>query len=464
MKVDQRDKINLGEANIPKLFTGIFVPTLLGLLFNAAFNITDGIFIGHGVGSSGLAAVNLAAPIFMAGTGIGLMFGIGASVVGAIHLSQNNPKAANINITQAFIMSTGVLVLLSLLLLAFADPVLRLFGSTENLLPLAREYYVWVMPSVALIAIQIIGLFVIRLDGSPRYAMLTDAIPATLNIVLDYVFIFPLHMGLRGAAMATVASSLVGVLMVVVYMVRLSGTIKWYRLKHTMTSILLTLRNTLCMCRIGLSGLLNESAIALMVMVGNQIFVRLLGEDGVAAYSVVCYLFPLIYTISNSVAQSAQPIISYNYGARKEERVRQAFRFSMGVALVCAFVLSMVLVGSSGTLVGLFIQHGEHAYELASHGLPLFASGILFLAFNVNVIGYYQSIRYERVANRLTVMRGFVLMVISFVVLPLIAGVNGLWLAVPAAEFVTALMCLISLFVTRRGRHSQYVAMSEVHP
>ena len=200
---DNRDSIDFSSNNIQRLFASIFFPTMLGMLFSMAFLITDGIFVGHGIGAHGLAAINLIGPMMMLVNGLGMMIGGGASVVAAIHLSQGNEKAARINTTQAFGTGLLLVVLVSIGCYVFPNTVLHLLGASGELLPYAREYYLWFMPSCIFSMAGNIAMFVIRLDGSPRYAMMINVVISVVNGVLDYVFIFPCGWGLMGAALAT---------------------------------------------------------------------------------------------------------------------------------------------------------------------------------------------------------------------------------------------------------------------
>lgn len=141
-----KDSIDFGSMNISTLFRKLLIPTVLGMVFSALFVITDGIFVGKGIGSDALAAVNITAPLFMIAAGIGLMFGVGASVVASIHLSQGKRKVASINITQAIAFSALLILILSALCLYFIEPLARLLGSSDRLLPLAVEYMAWYIP------------------------------------------------------------------------------------------------------------------------------------------------------------------------------------------------------------------------------------------------------------------------------------------------------------------------------
>ena len=184
--MDNIDALDFGKMSIPTLFQKLFWPTLLGLVSMVLLNLADGIFIGRGVGSNGLAAVNISTPIFQISTGIALLFGSGVSIVAAIHMSKGNQKAANINVTQAFTIGLLLMVLVVAVINIFPYATCRLFGGSDTLYPLVHEYLVWISPCVVFMVIEYIGIFTMRLDGSPKLAMAANMTAAELNIILDY--------------------------------------------------------------------------------------------------------------------------------------------------------------------------------------------------------------------------------------------------------------------------------------
>lgn len=448
-----KDNIDFGNMEIPKLFRKLLIPTVLGMVFSAVFIITDGIFVGKGIGSDALAAVNITAPLFLINTGVGLMFGVGASVVASIHLSQGKVKVARINITQAVVVSSLFLALLFGIVCLFAPEIAVLLGSSERLLPLALEYMYWFVPFLVFSALLNSGMFFVRLDGSPNYAMMCNAIPAVINIILDYIFIFILGWGMMGAALATSLGYMVGAAMILVYLSQKKRVLHFCRIKLSKKSMLLTWRNVKYMCRLGMSTFLCEGAIACMMFTGNYVFIHYLGEDGVAAFSVACYFFPIIFMVYNAIGQSAQPILSYNFGIRDGERVRSAFRLALVTAVVCGAVFFVLTALFSYQIVALFIDSSNPAYDIAVSGLPLFASGFVFFAVNIVSIGYFQSVERARPAMVVTVLRGFVFMVICLFGLPLLLKVPGIWMAVPLAEVLTFLVVVVIYWRKRRMVH-----------
>ncbi len=444
IKDKERDSIDFGKSKIEPLFRSIFYPTLLSMVFASLFTVADGIFVGQGVGSNALAAINIVSPLFLITTGIALMFGVGMSVVASIHLSQNNNKAANIIVTQAFNVATLLMIIIAIAVYLFHISFLRLLGSSDALLPLCQAYLFPILPGCVCIVIQIIGTFAIRLDGSPKFAASLEIFPGLLNIFLDWLFVFPMQMGIAGSAIASSISCAASAGMVVWYMFFRTRSVKicWLKLSHT--SLYLTVRNVGYMARSGFSSMLGELAMSMVLLTGNYVFIRELGEDGVAAFSVACYLYPIVFMINNAVAQSAQPIISFNYGAGNRYRVRRAFRVSLSTATVCGVLVTVFLTLCAKPLVSLFLQAGTRAYEIAIAGLPLFAYSAIFFAMNVAIIGYYQATEQNTRATLCMLFRGLVFLVPAFVLMPMFMFPQGMWLAVPVTECMTLGLILLT--------------------
>ncbi|WP_277134579.1 MATE family efflux transporter [Bacteroides congonensis] len=444
-----KDSIDFSSMEISTLFRKLLIPTVLGMVFSAIFVITDGIFVGKGIGSDALAAVNITAPLFMITAGIGLMFGVGSSVVASIHLSQGKRRVASINITQALVFSTLLILIMSALCFYYIEPLAKLLGSSDRLLPLAVEYMAWYLPFLVFYEILNIGMFCIRLDGSPTYAMMCNAIAAILNIILDYIFIFEFGWGIMGAAFATSLGTVVGGLMTLIYLLKFSRSLHLCRIKLSIKSMMLTLRNVSYMIKLGSSAFISEASIACMMFLGNYVFIHYLGEDGVAAFSIACYFFPIIFMVYNAIAQSAQPIISYNFGAGQPDRVRKALLLAIRTALICGISFFIITVLCRQNIVSLFIDRSYAAFDIAVNGISYFGIGFIFFAFNMIGIGYYQSVERGQRAMIITLLRGVAFMLIGFLVLPKILGVPGIWLAVPFAELLTMLYIIGIYFKDR---------------
>ncbi len=438
-----RDRLDFGNGKIGALFRALFFPTLIGMIFNSVLTLVDGMFVGHGAGTNGIAAVNIVAPLFLLTTGLGLMLGIGASVVASIRLSENNVKAARIIMTQAYIAGAIFVGMLVAVVLIWPKETVYLLGCSPELESNAINYMVFLAPGMIFLLGECIGIMLIRLDGSPKYAMWSQLVPASINIILDYIMIFPMGMGVKGAALATSISCGIGGLIIITYCVWFSDKLRFYRLKLSVTSLLLTLRNVGYMAKIGFATFLTEVAMSVMMFMGNYAFMKLQGEDGVAAYSIACFLFPVVFSIANAVAQSAQPIISFNYGAHKQTRISKALRIALYTAVLCGIIVTIGLWFGADSIVSAFLSSEEPAYTLAVDGLPLFATCAVFFAVNITFIGYYQSIESAWRSICYTMLRGIIFIIPSFLMLPLILGIEGAWLAIPVAESFTLIVIVL---------------------
>ena len=429
--------LDYGSGSIAVLFRKLFLPTLLGMIFNAMITIADGVFVGRGVGPAGIAAVNIIAPLFMLTTGMGLMFGIGSSVLAGIAIASKRFDNANSIISSGFLFSTLAMVALIVECFFYDKSVARLLGCSDILMDKATDYLLFLLIGLVPLMWQSIGMMVIRLDGSPKYAMMCNVIPSVLNIILDWWFVFPLGMGVKGAAFATSISCVVGGVMCVFYFQRS------YILKFTtrLTGFWTTVWQEM---QIGSSAFITEIAMSVMMFTGNIVFMRSSGENGVAAFSIACYLFPFIFMINNAVAQSAQPIISVNYGKHDFSRVKQALKVSLCVAGCCGAIATVGIALGARYIVSMFLDPGCEAARLAIAGLPIFATAAIFFALNIAFIGYYQSVEKSIRALIFTLVRGIIVLVPMFFVLSHLYPKFGMWAAIPSTEFITLILILIT--------------------
>lgn len=446
---DNRDSIDFAKDPVGRIFGRMFLPTLIGMISMVVLNITDGAFVGHGVSSDALAAVNIVAPLFLISGGVGLMFGIGSSVVASIHLSRGNTHAANLNITQGIGASFMTGVALMILITLFPRETCYAFGCTDKLVPLACSYLKWIAILMPFNMTGMTGMFAVRLDGHPRFAMVMNCTMAMLNIMLDYILIFPCQMGLEGAAIATTTAFCLGNIPLMWFLISKTRTIHLSRIKMTRTSMRLTWRNLRYQCKIGFSAFIGDIAIASVIVMGNYEFARHLGEDGVAAYSVGCYCLPIVFMMGNAIVQSIQPVISFAHGQNNHTRLRQALRIALVTAALSGIAGMLTMTFGAGHVATIFLPTHCNAHTLCRDGLPLFSTAFLFIALNIVIIGYLQSTEAAAKASLYTLLRGFIFAIPAFMILPLASGGEGLWLALPLAEALTLATIATQHIVTR---------------
>lgn len=447
--MEANKEIDFENGKISTLFKKLLIPTLLGSLAISAVTTVDGIFIGQSVGTKGVAAVNIVVPIYQILSGLGLMIGVGCSVVSSILLSKQNIEEARKNITQAIILSSTITCLLILGVLIFPQETGELLGASPTLMPYVLDYLKWIMPCFLFEMWSLIGLFIIRLDGSAKYAMWCNVIPALLNVFLDWLFIFPLGMGVKGAAIATSISTSVGGIMALIYLLFFAQKLKLTPLKFNRKNLQESIKNVFHHCTIGFSTLLGELTLAILILCGNIVFMKYLGDNGVGAYGIASYYTPYFFMVGNSIAQSAQPIISYNYGIGRRKEINQAVKLLLTTAAGIGIIISLLFILIPDKLIMLFLEVDSPTGQIALEGFPYFAIGILFYILNVAIIGYYQSIESVKKSTFYVILRGFILLIPAFIILPKLLGIKGIWLAMPSAEILTTLTILTTIIISR---------------
>ncbi|MBS4772066.1 MAG: MATE family efflux transporter [Proteobacteria bacterium] len=444
--------MDLRTDKISTLFKKYFIPTLFGMLSMSAVTAIDGVFVGHGIGSDGIAAVNICIPLLMIFTGIGLMAGIGSSVISSIYLSKGKIKTARLNVTQSILFSTLVATIPSVFMMFFLEETAYFLGSSEYLLPMVKEYLIWFIPSLTFQMWLSVSLFIIRLDGAPKLAMWFNISAALITTVLGGIFIFPLQMGLTGAALAPTLALLIGGSVSLYYLIYRAKILRLYPLKLGFRGFRLFIYSISEQCQIGFSALLGEATMAVLMFVGNHIFLQYLGDNGVGAFGIACYYMPFVFMIGNAIAQSAQPIISYNYGLYQHDRVIGTEKLALITAVICGGIVSFVFVVFPEVLVGLFLKTDNPAAGLAIKGFPYFAFGFICFVLNLTVIGYFQSIEKPKPAAFFAFLRGFAFLIPAFILVPQVLGEEGIWLAMPISETLTTIACLIFFVIKNESR------------
>lgn len=444
--------MDLGTEKVSVLFRKLFFPTLAGMLSMCAVTAIDGVFVGHGIGAQGIAAVNICIPILMLFTGLGLMTGIGGSVIASVALSKGKIKYARFNVTQSILFVTAVMVFFVALIMFFPERTAYILGASDHLMPMVKTYLLWFAPSLIFQMWVSVALFIIRLDGAPKLAMWCSVIAAGINTFLGWLFIFPFGWGIMGAAFAATVGLFVGGTIAVVYLLFYAKTLRFYPVKIGLRGFYLFWDNIVSQCRIGSSALLGEATMAVLMFAGNHVFMLYLGDDGVGAFGICCYYAPFVFMVGNAVAQSAQPIISYNFGMNNLQRVAESEKTALLAAIVCGVVVTAVFVLFPETLVGFFLDPSTTVAKLAINGFPYFAAGFLCFILNLTGIGYFQSVERLKPAAVFALLRGAVLLSAAFYVMPKLLGTAGIWLSMPVSETVTALMMGLYCLMNKRQK------------
>lgn len=435
----------LREQPLRKVFVKYLVPSMLGLLLMSVNIVIDGIFIGHGVGANGLAAVNIAVPVFSFFYGIALWLGIGGATTYSIYVGQGKLKEARERFSLSFVTAVIATVLISLVSLWRLEGLAYFFGANDEIIHEVLDYMSVILTFGLVFVLESLLSIFIRNDGNPMLAMVSLIVAAVGNILLNYLFIFVYAWGVKGAAYATVLATVIAFFVMLLHflwpkrnLAFVPFTWRWQRLQQILS--------------IGFPSLISEVAIALVTLGYNIAFMRLIGELGVAAFSIVNYLHSMAALMFVGIGSALQPLVSFYYGAKLYERMEESLRFAVITALSFGLLSFGLGFGFAGPLTLMFNAEDPALYDLTVTGIRLFFINYIFLGVNIVYSTYYQSVGLVKLSLLITVSRSILLVLLLLVSLPFLFGTTGVWLVVPIAEGVTVLIvCFLRRYYRALG-------------
>lgn len=328
----------LGTAPVGKLMMKFAIPSIIGMLVSAMYNMIDQLFIGRYVGILGNGATNIAFPFTTACMAVALLFGIGGASYFNLTLGMGNTKKPSYIAGNSLTMLVGFGVLISAVTLLFMTPLLQLFGSSDDILPYAKDYVFVSAFGFPFLILTTGGGHLIRADGSPKMTMTCNITGAVINIILDALFVIGFGWGMKGAALATVIGQFVSAMIVIIYCINFK-TVK-LELKH----LILDLKIVKRISEIGIASCFNQLAIALVQIILNNSLkhygaLSVYGDsEPIACAGIIMKVNMIVFSIVIGLAQGTQPIESFNYGARNFKRVKNAYI----IALKCGLLLSII--------------------------------------------------------------------------------------------------------------------------
>jgi putative MATE family efflux protein len=431
----------LGKGRIGSLLLRFALPSVIGMVISAFYNIVDRIFIGRGVGTLALAGVTVAFPVQLSQIAFSVLIAVGASSLISISLGRQDRERAERVLGNGFALILIISIAIAALGLALLDPLLRLFGASEQVLPYARAFTVVILLGTPFATVsQGINGF-IRSEGNPKVAMVTQLIGPILNVFLCPFFIFVLRLGIVGSALATVISQAVGAAWVLSYYLSGKSLLKlrvrnFAPRREIVTGII----------AIGSAVFFSEFASAVMNGVMNNQLERYGGDTAVTAMGIVFALSNLVYLTLLGIGMGIQPIIGYNVGARLYARVRRAAVLAIGVATVFATLCFLAVQIFPSAFVALFAGRSLDVRAIGIYALRHYFLFLPLVGFQVIGSGYFQAAGKPAEAIVLGLSRQFILLVPLLYILPLFAGLDGVWNAQPVAD-VLAFALTAVLFV-----------------
>ena len=449
----------LGTEKISKLLKKFAVPCIISLVVNALYNIVDQIFIGWGVNYLGNGATNIVFPIVVICLAFSLMFGDGTSAYLSLKLGEKKNKEAEKGVANGILTATIISVLLGIVTLAFLPQLLNLFGCTDALREYATSYGYVIAIGIPFMMIGTTLNSIIRADGSPKYAMVSMIAGAVLNIMLDPIFIFDwgLNMGVAGAALATIISQFVTFIINVLY-IR-----KFKTIKLTKQSFKPNLKIAKTVSMFGISSFITQMSIVVVIAVQNTLF-KTYGAESIygseiplTVIGIVMKINQILSSIIIGISAGSQPIVGYNYGARKFDRVKQTLKIVLGLSVIVSGIAFILFQTIPEKLIGIFGSGDELYNEFACLTFRIFLMLTIFNGIQISSGIFFQAIGKPSKSAFLTLSRQILFFIPGAIILSKTFNVMGVLYAGPVSDglaFIISVI-LLTLEIRKLGRESE---------
>ncbi len=422
---------------IEKKLRGYILPNILATTGTSCYVLADTIFISMAEGANGITGLNLALPIFAITFAIGAMIGIGSATKYALLKSLGDKKEADKYFSNSFIWSLLFSLPFLILGIFVPDLVLRVFGADEVIEAVTHTYARIILCLSPFFMLNFTFTSFVRNDNSPRIAMAATLISGIFNIIFDYVLMFPLGMGMAGAALATGLSPIVSMCICMTHYLSKKNSIRF-------DPILPSLKRLLLACSLGVVAFVGEISNGVITMIFNYILLALVGNIAVAAYGVIANSALVGVAMLNGVSQGLQPVASETYGKGEKKDLKKIFLYSLTVGMIIAGALVVVVMAFAPNIIAAFnSEHSDILAEYATIGIRIYFIGFLPAAFNIIIAGFYSATGRGKESSLIAISRGIVAIIVFALVLSGIFGIIGVWSSFFAAEMFTAILCLI---------------------
>lgn len=430
---------------VKQVFMRYLVPSVFATMVTSIYVLADTIIVGKGIGTIAVAALNIVLPLYNIFFGLGLLFGVGGSVLMSILRGEGDEKGSNAYFSTSLVAMCVVLALSLAFFTAFMEKIALVFGGTPETMPYIMDYMPYIVWGMGLFFFSSYLQTFIRNDGAPRLAMYAVVSGGVANIILDYVFVYNFNMGMAGAAIATVMGSGLTVVILLTHFFTKKNNLH-FSLKGIRPSFI---KNIILN---GFASFLIEVASGVTIFVFNIQLLKYAGNTGVSVYSIISNTAIVVVCICKGINQAAQPLLSTNYGAGLYERTDKIRSLAVKVSIIiCAVPVILGLVVPD-FFTYIFINPDSAILSMSAPAIRIYFVGFMMLGINMVFICYFQAILKNGYSMIICLMRGLILVVAFAYIFPLFMDVTGIWLAVPAAETITMLFGIYLIYFKKSAQ------------
>ncbi len=406
--------------------------SVLGMMGISCYILADTFFVSNGLGTNGLAALNLAIPIYNFIHGSGLMLGMGGATKFSICKSQNDYKNTNIIFTNTIYLAAVFAFLFVIAGLVFSSPLALLLGADGQTLTMTNTYLKCLLFFAPAFIMNDVLLCFVRNDGNPQLSMIAMLTGSFSNIILDYIFIFPLKMGILGAVLATGFAPVISITILSRHWLK-----KDIGFHLTRTGFHFNVMRTLL--SLGFPSLIAQLSSGIVMITFNALILKHQGNTGVAAYGIIANIALVVTAIYEGIAQGIQPLISNFYGCGNHKNIQQVFRYALLTILVVSAGIYLVIFLCANPVTTIFNkEHNPLLQEIAVYGLRLYFTSAAFVGFNIIMAIFFTSTEHMVPAHIISILRGLVLIIPMAFLLSAFWGMTGIWLSYPITELAVA--------------------------
>ncbi len=440
MEKTNETKNPLGYEPIGSLLKRFALPSVISMLVNAIYNIVDQIFIGQGVGYLGNAATTVSFPIVTIILSIGTLLGAGSSAYAAINLGEKKEKEAERTLNNMFILLVSVGILLTILGLIFQEPLLKIFGATPANMAYAKTYSTILMLGTPFNLLGIGLSNMARTDGTPALSMYSMVFGAILNTILNPIYIFIFHWGVAGSAIATVTSQILSAVILTYYFAKkghMRLKFKSMKLQGRVCKAIVSLGISSCITQLA-STVMQITMNNSLVYYGNKTSVG--GDVALSAMGIVIKIVMIITSICIGIGIGSQPIIGFNKGAQKLDRVKKTYVTAATMATVVSIIGWILCLSIPGIILKIFGSEGADFTNFAIKCMRVFLAGMFCAGFQITATSYFQATGQPMKASILSMLRQLILLIPLILILPIFFGLDGVLYAGPIADISSGIV------------------------
>lgn len=424
------------------------LPSMVMMLFMGLYTIVDAVFIARFVNTNALSSINIVCPVINLIVGLGTMLATGGSAVVAKKMGSGKSREARSDFTLIIITGMIIGLVITVVGLLFIDRIIRGLGAGEILFPFCKDYLMiqlfFTIGNIMQVLYQ--NLFVTA--GRPTLGLVLSVSAGIANIIFDYIFIVLMQMGIKGAALGTGTGYMIPTAVGTVFFLTRRSELHFCKPQLDIPVLVKS-------CSNGASEMVSQSATAVTTFLFNAVMMKLLGEDGVAAITVIIYSQFLLTTLFIGFSMGVAPVISYNYGSENTEQLKRVVRICFAFITAVSVFVFLFSFFAGENISRIFAGNNRNVFEITKTGFSIFAFGFLFSGCNIFSSAFFTALSNGKVSAVISFLRTFGLITVSLWIFPKILSVTGVWLAIPVAEMLT---CILTLsFIFRYGRSYHYL-------